>query len=118
MKLNTTKNYFYLGDYYGYQLITSADGTVTTRQYVTVPAQVSMDITVNLNNNTGTIGDLIIVSKYKMQLNGYLKNILDKNSEEIYEDGVWEIISTMPVLNALGIKEGYRYNAKIIAGNI
>lgn len=118
MKLGTTKNYFYLADYYSYILITSADGTVTTRQYVTVPSQVSLDVSVNLNSNTGTIGDLIIISKYKMQLNGYLKNILDKNGEEIYEAGVWKITSTMPVLNALGVKEGYRYNATLIEGNI
>ena len=118
MKINTTKNYFYTGDYYSYSLVTSADGTVTTKQYVTTPLQISMDISVNLNNNTGVIGDLIIISKYKMQLSSYLKNVLDKNNEEIYEAGTWEITSTMPVLNAFGIKEGYRYNAKIIEGNI
>jgi hypothetical protein len=118
MKINTTKNYFYLGDYYSYTLITSADGTVTTKQFVTVPAQVSMDISVNLNNTTGTIGDLVITSQYKMQFEGYIKNILDKNGDQIYEDGIWEITSTMPVLNAFGIKDGYRYTAKLISGNI
>ena len=118
MKLNTTKNYFYLADYYSYTLLTSADGTVTTRQYVTVPSQVSTDITVNLNNNTGVIGDLTITSEFKLQLNSYLKRILDKNGEEIYEDGVWKITSTMPLLNSFGLKEGYRYTAQLIEGNI
>lgn len=118
MKLNTTKNYFYLADYYSYTLITSADGTVTTRQYVTVPSQVSTDITVNLNNNTGVIGDLTITSEFKLQLNSYLKMILDKNGDEIYEGGIWKITSTMPILNSFGIKEGYRYTAQLIEGNI
>jgi hypothetical protein len=53
-----------------------------------------------------------------LQLNGYLKKILDKNGDEIYEDGVWKITSTMPILNAFGIKDGYRYNAQLIEGNI
>jgi hypothetical protein len=118
MRLNTTKNYFYLADYYSYTLLTSADGTVTTRQYVVVPQQVSTDITVNLNNNTGVIGDLVITSEFKMQLDGYLKRILDKNGDEVYEDGVWKITSTMPLLNSLGLREGYRYTAQLIAGNI
>jgi len=118
MKLNTTKQYLYFGDYYSYTLVTSADELVTVREYTTIPQQVFLDIIVNLNIATGVIGDLIITSTSKMQLNSYLKNVLDKNGEEIYDGGVWKIISTMPILNSFGSKEGYRYNAQLIEGNI
>ena len=118
MKTNLNRQYPYTGNYYSYVIITSADGTVTTKQYTTFPIEVKMDLSVNLNNTTGTIGDLIINSQYKMQFEGYLKNIVDRNGDEIYQDGVWEIISNMPVLNAFGIKDGYRYMAKLIDGVI
>lgn len=112
MKLNTTKQYLYTGDYYSYTLVTSADGTVTTKQYVTAPSQVTMDLSVNF------IGELVIESPYKMQLNSYVKNIVDRNNDEIYDGGVWQIIQTAPILNAIGIKEGYKYRAIIVEGNI
>jgi len=112
MKLNTTKPYPFTADSYGYELITSADGTVTETKYVTVPTQVTMSLTVNL------FGELVIDSKYKLQLNSYLKNVLDKNGDEIYEAGVWKIIQTAPLLDSFGVKSGYQYRAEMIAGNI
>jgi hypothetical protein len=112
MKLNTTKQYLYTGDYYSYTLVTSADGTVTTKQYVTAPQQISADLSINL------LGELIIKSPYKMQISGYLKNILDRNGEEIYTNGVWEIVQTAPMLNSLAIKEGYKYRARLISGDV
>jgi hypothetical protein len=112
MKSNTTKNYFYSGDYYSYTLVTSADGTVTTRQYVTSPLQVTLALSVNL------LGELVIETPYKMQVDGYLKNVLDRNNEEIYVGGVWQIIQTAPILGPLGVKDGYRYRARLIEGEI
>jgi hypothetical protein len=44
--------------------------------------------------------------------------VLDRNGEEIYENGVWRIFQTAPMLNGLGIKEGFTYRATIIEGNI
>ena len=112
MKANTTKQYPYLGDYYGYTVVTSADGTVTENVYATVPTQVTLELSVNL------LGDLVIESQSKMQLNGYIKNIVDANDEEIYTDGEWRIFQTAPVLGPMGLKAGYRYRASIIAGNV
>jgi hypothetical protein len=112
MKPNLTKQYPYTGDYYSYTLITSADGTVTERRYTTLPRQVKMSLSVNF------LGELLIDSETKMQLDGKLKNIVDKNGEEIYEAGEWQINQTMPILSTLGTKEGYRYRAKIIGGII
>lgn len=113
MKLNTTKTYPYTGDYYGYTVIsdpTNPDNTV--RQYSTTPVQVKMDLTVNL------LGDLVIESENKFQINSYLKNIVDRNNEQIYTNGVWEIYQTAPLLSGLGTKEGYRYRARLIDGLI
>jgi len=112
MKPNLAKTYPYTGDYYSYTLVTSADGTVTERRYITVPTQVKLSLSTNL------IGELLIDSESKMQLSGLLKNILDKNGEEIYDGGEWEIIQTMPLLSSIGTKEGYQYRADLIAGQI
>jgi hypothetical protein len=112
MKANTTKQYPYTGDLYGYTQVTSADGSVTENVYDEVPVQVSLALSVNL------LGDLVIESESKMQLNSYLKNILDANNEEIYIDGQWKVFQTAPLLGPMGLKNGYRYRANIIAGNV
>jgi hypothetical protein len=112
MKANTTKQYPYLGDYYSYTVVTSADGLVSNNVYSTIPTPVTMLLSVNL------LGDLVIESETKMQLNGYIRNIVDQNNEEIYTDGEWRIFQTAPVLGPMGLKAGYRYRATIIAGNV
>jgi len=112
MKPNLTKQYPFTGDYYSYTLITSADGTVTERRYAIVPTQVKMALSINL------LGELVIDSPTKMQLDGKLKNVVDKNGEEIYEAGEWQIGRVAPNLNPIGTKEDYRYYAKIIGGII
>jgi hypothetical protein len=112
MKPNLAKQYPYTADYYGYRIITSADGTVTTREYDITPTQVTTSLSVNL------LGELVIDSETKMQLNGYLKNVKDKVGEQIYQNGQWQIIQTAPILSAIGTKEGYRYRAILIAGEI
>jgi len=112
MLANTTKEYPYTGDLYGYRLTTSADGTVTQTDYDVVPTQVYMQLTVNL------LGELIISSQTKMQLNAQVKNIVDKASEPVYVDGVWQIIQTAPILGPMGLKNGFKYRARLISGNI
>ena len=112
MKANTTKQYLYTGDSYAYTLVTSADGTVTEKRYDVVPTQVPLALTVNL------LGDLVIESPTKMQINSYVQNIVDANGEEIYTGGVWEIFQTAPILGPMGIKGGYKYRARIIDGQI
>ena len=112
MKANTTKQYPYTGDLYGYTQVTSADGSVTENVYDEVPIRVSLALSVNL------LGDLVIESESKMQLNAYLQNIVDMNGEEIYVDGQWQIFQTAPLLGPMGLKSGYKYRANIIAGNV
>ena len=112
MKANTTKEYPYIGDLYSYTTVTSADGTVTERRYNGVPTQVAMILSVNL------LGELVIESQSKMQINSYMKNIVDRNGDEIYTGGEWQIIQTAPVLGPMGLKAGYKYRATLIAGEI
>lgn len=104
--------YNYSANYYGYTVVTSADGSVTENIYTEVPEQI------NLALSTTFIGDIIILTNSKLQKAGYLTDILDRNGNEIYLNGKWEIKSTQPVVNALGIVEGYKYKAKIISGDI
>ena len=112
MKANTTREYHYIGDYYSYTIVTSADGTVSNRVYETTPVKVSLAISLNL------LGELVIISNSKMQLDGYIKNLLDRNGDQIYDGGVWQINQTAPLLNGLGLKDGYKYRAKLIEGMI
>ena len=112
MKANTTKQYLYKGELYGYTQVTSADGTVTENIYTEVPTQVSMALSISL------VGELLIESESKMQKNAYLQNIVDANGDEIYQDGIWKIIQTAPLLGPMGLKDGYKYRAQIIGGDI
>lgn len=112
MKADTTQQYLYSGDYYSYKVVTSADGTTTNNVYVTNPSKVFMQLSVNL------FGELVIASQSKMQINGYLSNVLDANKEEIYTGGKWKIIQTAPILGPMGLKAGYQYRAELIEGQI
>lgn len=112
MKTDIAKQFPYKGDLYGYVLVTSEDGSTTERRYAINPTEVSMSLSVNL------LGELVIESETKMQIDSYLKNIKDKNGDEIYTSGEWQILQTAPILNPIGIKSGYKYRAKLIAGAI
>lgn len=112
MKPVVAKQYPYTADYYSYTLVTSADGTVTERRYATIPTEVKLSLSTNI------LGQLRIDSLSKMQRQGILKNVRDKNGEEIYDGGQWEILQTAPILSALGTKEGYQYVALLTAGDI
>jgi hypothetical protein len=112
MLFNAYKKYNYEIDVYGYILVTSNDGTVTERQYDVVPTTHFVQVA------TSFIGDLIILSNSKFQKNAYIENLRDRNGNAIYPDGVWQISSTQPVTNALGLVEGYKYKAKIIDGEV
>ena len=112
MLFNTYKKFNYTGDVYGYRIVTSADGTVTSKEYDVAPRQFKMQI------STSFIGDLIILLNQKVQNESYIKVIKDRNGDEIYPNGVWKITQTQPITNALGIVEGYKYKAKIISGDI
>ena len=112
MKLNAEKNYKYTGDVFAYVVVTSADGTVSEKRYDTVGIPAPMDISVNL------LGELVIKSDAKFQLDAYIGNIVDRNGEEIYTDGLWQIFQTAPLLNQLALKDGYQYRARLISGQI
>lgn len=104
--------YNYSADYYGYRKVTSADGTTTENIYNEVPESIILSL------STTFIGDIVVLTGSKLQKSGYLANIQDRNGNEIYTEGTWEIKSTQPVVNALGIVEGYKYKAKIISGDV
>ena len=112
MLFNTVKNRNYTVDYRGYTTITTADGLVTNKAYRVNPTTIKVQI------STSFTGDLILLANEKLQLNGYLDNLVDRNNNSVYEDATWNITSTQPVVNAVGLVEGYKYKAKIILGNV
>lgn len=112
MLFNSYKTYPYTADYYSYEVITSADGTVSEKRYSTIPEQIKASV------STSFIGDLVIVTTSKLQNVGKIQNLLDRNGKEIYEDGVWEIKSTQPIVSSIGFVQGYKYKAKLISGDV
>jgi hypothetical protein len=104
--------YNYSAEYYGYTKVTSADESVTENVYNEVPDSIILAL------STTFTGDIVILTNSKLQKAGYIANIQDRNGTEIYVDGTWEIKSTQPVVNALGIVDGYKYKAKIISGDV
>ena len=104
--------YNYSGDYYGYTVVTSADGTVSEKRYNEFFTKITFSL------STSFIGDIVILTDSKLQNTGRIQNITDRNGNLVYQDGVWEISQTQPVVNAMGIVEGYKYKAKIISGDI
>lgn len=112
MKPDTVKNYPFTADYYGYRVVTSADGTVSENVYDVVPTPVNIIFSVNF------VGELAIESQSKFQIDSVLRNIRDKSNTEIYENGVWSVTQTMPKINSLYLKDGYAYRATLISGDI
>lgn len=114
MLFNTLKKfkYTYSADYYGYITKTGQDGTTTEKAYDLVATPI------NLALSTSFIGDIIILTDAKLQNAGVIRNIKDRNDNQVYVDGVWEIKSTQPIVNAVGIIDGYKYKAKIISGDV
>jgi len=112
MLFNAYKAYNYSGDYYRYTLKADPNNPdFTLEEYSTTPEPFKMNI------STSFIGDLIILSDTKLQIKGRIANILDKNGNEVYPGGIWQISQTQPIVNTLGLKTGYKYKAKIISGN-
>lgn len=111
MLFNTVKNRNYTVEVQGYREVTSADGTVTQKIYdvatTTVPVSIS----------TSFIGDLNILADVKFQKDAYLLELKDRNENELYPEAIWIITQTQPVVNAVGLVEGYKYKAKILTGN-
>lgn len=111
MLFNTVKNRNYTVKVQGYREVTSADGTVTQKIYdvatTTVPVSIS----------TSFIGDLNILADIKFQKDAYLLELKDRNENELYPEAIWIITQTQPVVNAVGLVEGYKYKAKILSGN-
>jgi uncharacterized glyoxalase superfamily metalloenzyme YdcJ len=111
MLFNTVKNRNYTVEVQGYREVTSADGLVTQKVYdiatTTVPVAIS----------TSFIGDLNILADVKFQKDAYLLELKDRNENELYPEAIWIITQTQPVVNAVGLVEGYKYKAKILTGN-
>jgi 1-aminocyclopropane-1-carboxylate deaminase/D-cysteine desulfhydrase-like pyridoxal-dependent ACC family enzyme len=114
MLFNTLRKakYTYQGDYYGYTTVTSADGLVSNTVYTTSP------IIIQFALSTSFIGDIVILTDSKLQLKGHVADITDRNGNPVYVDGEWEIKSTQPIVNAMGVIDGYKYKAKLISGNV
>lgn len=111
MLFNTINNYKYTADTYGYTIVTNPDGT-TSNLYSTNPFSIQAGL------STTFVGDVLISTKTKLQKATLLRNIRDRQGTLVYENGVWEIYQTQPILNAAGITEGYRYKARLISGDV
>lgn len=111
MLFNAINQYKYVADTYGYTVVNNPDGT-TSNLYSTTPVAVQIGL------STTFVGDVLISSKTKLQRATLIRNIRDRQGSLVYQNGVWEIYQTQPILNAAGITEGYRYKARLISGDV
>lgn len=125
MKFFTTRKFPFIGDYYSYKTVTTANGTVSTKVYSTVPQKIKFNMAVNIvmggevNVTNSDLGSTFIDSLTKMQIDGVIKNILDAKGNVLYEGGgEWKITQSAPYLGPNGIEDGYKYRLVQIAGNI
>ena len=107
MKLNAAKQHYLTSDYYTFVDTPSGDSTIRTY---------TLDSNIKLSASNNLIGDLIIYSDKQMMLNGQLKNLKDRSGNAILPDAIWQISQAQPVINGLGLFDGYKYKAKIISG--
>lgn len=113
MLFDAYKTYPYTADHYRYNVISNPnDPDQTSLQYVSVPVKIKVAI------STSFIGDLVIITKTKLQKSARISNLIDKNGNEIYPGAVWQISQTMPRTNPIGFVEGYKYKAKLISGDV
>jgi hypothetical protein len=114
MKANTTKLYPYVGDYYGYDITYSADGSISQKDYWPEPIKIKMALSINL------LGELVIDCEKRLQQDGFVAGIIDANGTYLYEGGEyhgrWQITQTAPILGPNGILNGYRFRAPLIDG--
>jgi hypothetical protein len=110
MLLSAFRTGNYVGQVYGYTEVTVDN--VTTPKYAELPITVRMNVTTNL------LGELVIYTNQKIQINSQIKSIVDRKSNQIYTNATWLVTQTQPVLNALGFSEGYKYRAKLIDGAV
>lgn len=125
MKFDTTRVFPYTGDYFKYKTVTSADGTVSTKVYETVPTKIKFSMSVDLALGgaatvTGQdLGSVFIDSLTKMQLDGLIKNVLDAKGNQMYDGGgVWKVTMSAPYLGPNGVQNGYKYRLAQVEGNI
>jgi hypothetical protein len=124
MKFNTVRKFPFVGSYYGYKIVTSADGTVTNKVFATVPQIIKLSMSVDLALGgaatvTGQdLGSVFIDCLTKLQIDGVIKNILDTKGNVMYEGGgEWKVTMSAPYLGPNGIVDGYKYRLSQTAGN-
>lgn len=109
MLFNTVNNYRYTADSFAYTVVNNPDGT-TSNLYSTNPVVIRFAL------STSFIGDIIILTDARLQKAALLRNIRDRQGTLVFEGGVWEISQIQPLVNAVGLTEGFKYKAKLIAG--
>jgi hypothetical protein len=110
MLLSAFKTGNYVGQVYSY--------TQTVVDNVTTPVYAELPTAVRMNVSTNLLGEIVIYTDTKMQINSKIKSIVDRKNNQIYTNGTWLVVETQPVLNALGFSEGYKYRAQLIDGAI
>ena len=109
MLFNTVNNYNYRADTYSYTVTTGPDGA-PGKLYSTNPIPISFGL------STSFVGDIVILTKTRLQKSALLRNITDRQGSLVFERGIWEITQVQPLVNAAGLREGFKYKAKLISG--
>lgn len=105
MKLNAAKQYHQTVDYYTF--VDTPSGNTTIRTY-------SLDSNIKLSVSGNLIGDLVIYSDKQMVLEGQLRNLKDRSGNAAMPNAIWQITQVSPVINGLGLFDGYKYKARLV----
>ena len=113
MRLNTVRKYTFSAAYSGYTVFEDLDTGAQLKTYQSPPIQIKCWI---VNN---ALGELSLHTKAKLQNDGALSALIDKNNELLYPIGtltgaIWRIIEGMPMLDSLGNVYEYKYRCQMI----
>jgi hypothetical protein len=112
MKFNTIRKYKYSAAYAGYKEFQDPDTGAVRRTY-----EEPIEIKCWIVNNA--LGELVLHTKARLQNDGGIGTLLDKNSELVYPIGtltgaVWRVIEGMPMYDPFGNVYEYKYRCLMI----
>ena len=105
MKLNAAKQHHLTVDYYTF--VDTPSGNTVVRTY-------SLDSNVKVSVAGNLIGDLVIYSDSLLVLEGQLRNLRDRSGNAAMPDAIWQITQVSPVINGIGLFDGYKYKARLV----
>jgi len=115
MRGQATTRHKYTADFWNFTqetVITELDG----EQIETIERTYYFSKKIKLTLGVDTLQRLKIFADEPLPIFSQLRNITDISGINVLQGGTWQVTGTESVLSAMGLVEGYRMNAQLIAG--